>query len=320
MRCEYTQPAEQHPLPTPPFDALPEVLSEGRDADLDAALELRLLHHWTAHTSRTIAATWEFFQLQAPLIAMEHRYLMDVLLALAALHISRQPPGQWMPIEGRMVPASDVISRNFKPGHDSGRNWKLHLVKIDTYYEAAAAKAERSLHSHPGPAERANEMLNVSRRYWDRAIEGHRMALANLTIENAEAVYVASLLIQTIALFSMSEREPNESLDPLLWMRLARSVRYVADKWAQMAGGAWIASCGIFYGEPDMSDDQELFRWEHGKVFAFLLSWQAETEPLNEDDEETYRMVLSYIGLLYAGIVERTESHLVSSQRLLAMP
>ena len=36
-------------------------------------------------------------------------------------------------------------------------------------------------------AKRSHEMLTVSRMYFDRAIDGHRKALANLSVENIEA-------------------------------------------------------------------------------------------------------------------------------------
>jgi hypothetical protein len=36
-------------------------------------------------------------------------------------------------------------------------------------------------------AKRSHEMLTVSRMYFDRAIDGHRKALSNLSVENIEA-------------------------------------------------------------------------------------------------------------------------------------
>lgn len=82
----YDQPEQNGSVPVEAFDHM---------------LELRLMHEWTAYTSKTFSTTWEFWYYQAPFLALEYRYLLDAMLAIAALHASKQPPAQWNPIEGR---------------------------------------------------------------------------------------------------------------------------------------------------------------------------------------------------------------------------
>ena len=43
----------------------------------------------------------DFRVYQAPLIAFEFRHVLDSMLAIAALYASRQPPMQWIPLDGR---------------------------------------------------------------------------------------------------------------------------------------------------------------------------------------------------------------------------
>lgn len=71
------------------------------DRSPDSKLELRLMHEWTAHTSQTFSTASEFWRFQVPLIALDFRYVLDALLAMAALHASRRPPNRWLSLEGR---------------------------------------------------------------------------------------------------------------------------------------------------------------------------------------------------------------------------
>ena len=74
----------------------------------DHLLELKLMHEWTAYACKTFSTTWEYWYYQAPLLALEYRYLLDAMLAMAALHASKQPPSQWNPIEGRSTSFSPI--------------------------------------------------------------------------------------------------------------------------------------------------------------------------------------------------------------------
>ncbi len=67
----------------------------------DHTLELRLMHEWTAYTCKTFSTAWEFWCYRAPNIGLDFRYVLDAMLAMAALHSSRRPPSQWIPSEGR---------------------------------------------------------------------------------------------------------------------------------------------------------------------------------------------------------------------------
>ena len=172
-------------------------------------------------------------------------------------------------------------------------------------------------------AKRSHEMLNAFRVYFDRAIDGHRTAIANLTVENIESVYITSILVSFAALFTLSENEGDTmfpSLDPVQWVRLAQGTRFICDRWRDLVGPSWIAASGVFYGKPDLTDDFELFKSEHGLPFGKVLTWAEDFETMTADDRETYQKALSYIGLIYKGIIEGTDEPLATCRRLTAMP
>lgn len=97
-------------------------------------------------------------------------------------------------------------------------------------------------------------------------------------------------------------------------------VRFICNKWREFVGPAWIASSGVFYGKPDLTDDTEIFRNEHGRPFVKLLSFAEDYEAISAADREVYRQVICYIGNVYTSIVEGTEEPTATCRRLIAMP
>lgn len=47
------------------------------------------MHEWTAYVCHTLSTAWEFWKYEAPLLAFEHRCILDGLHCLAALYIAR---------------------------------------------------------------------------------------------------------------------------------------------------------------------------------------------------------------------------------------
>ena len=85
-------------------------------------------------------------------------------------------------------------------------------------------------------------------------------------------------------------------------------------------GPAWIASSGVFYGKPDMSNDAEIFKSEHGRPFIKLLTFAEDYEAISAQDREIYREIICYLGGVYKGIVEGTDESLATCRRLMALP
>jgi hypothetical protein len=72
--------------------------------------------------------------------------------------------------------------------HDISARWKLDKIDIERINEKLiSSRVTNAGNNAYLAAKRSHEMLTASRMYFDRAIDGHRKALATLSIENIEA-------------------------------------------------------------------------------------------------------------------------------------
>ncbi|KAK3708964.1 hypothetical protein LTR37_011128 [Vermiconidia calcicola] len=198
--------------------------------------------------------------------------------------------------------------------------WRLDDPEIDESWVTKINSAGN--HSYLA-TKRSHDMLHVSRIYFDRAIDGHRKALEDLTVENIEAVYCTSVLVSFHALFVLSESEEDStlpSLDPVQWLRLGKGTRFICSRWKELVGPSWINSSGVSYGLPSITNESELFNSEHGKPFKRLLTWAEDFETIHPEDRKLYEQVISYVGMIYKCISEGNESELAICRRLVAMP
>lgn len=125
------------------------------------------------------------------------------------------------------------------------------------------------------------------------------------------------------ALFNLGDVDENATLpetDPVLWVRLSAGITFICQAWLSLVGHNWIASSGVFYGEPDLSDDEEVFNPKHCKPFENVLTWALEYERMTDEHRDAYQKALSYIGLIYNKVIEDSEPVLAISRRFIAMP
>ena len=137
------------------------------------------------------------------------------------------------------------------------------------------------------------------------------------------SVYLTSILVSFYALFVCSESDEDPTLpysDPIQWLRVAKGTRFICSRWEELVGPEWIASSGVFYGKPDLTDDTEIFKNEHGKPFVKLLTFAEDFEAMSVEDREVYRQIICYVGNVYKGIVEGTDAPMATCRRLLAAP
>lgn len=175
------------------------------------------MHEWTTQVPQSFSTAWEFWAYQAPLIAFEHRYVLDSLLCLAALHASRRVPQQWITPEGRMAPSSER---------------HMHETSIQSQEGTSEATGVRSrlMLDDLALEHKQGEMLRVARTYFDRALAGQNKALPAISAVSGEACYLASICVSYAALFSLGEdRDDSESWndDPIQWLQIAHGSRVV---------------------------------------------------------------------------------------------
>lgn len=155
----------------------------GPDHAAEHELELRLMHEWMAYTSETLSTTVDFWKVRAPLLALQNRFVFEALLALAALHASRQEAKAWSGLHGREVAAGPGNTPNSEqspaaatPGEWKG--WKAFdrdNLPIDPDTGLSATPEAR------------RGMLEVSRKYFSRALEGQQKAIASLNVETLKS-------------------------------------------------------------------------------------------------------------------------------------
>lgn len=220
VECEYSTTAAAGP-------AVPQ-----SDDDADHLLELQLLHEWTAHTCETISTAWEFYKYEAPALAFRFRFVMDALLAMSALYISK---------------------------HGAKRMSSARVWDITQGVKASEGQAGPSL-PQSGPPSGAGQaaattawfekrdLVKVSRGYFLRALEGQRQAVAEISLGNIKAAWVCTYLVSCYTMFTLSEgsnEDEHSGLEAVEWVRGARGVVSVAMRWHELAGLDWVAE-GMF--------------------------------------------------------------------------
>jgi hypothetical protein len=195
------------------------------------------MHEWTCRVPRSFSTAWEFWTYQAPLIAFEHRYFLDAILCLAALHASRRKPRQWLSLEGRMqtLPEANhsTLPQGRQDGSSSTQNEEPHQMRTLSEEQASPdstdARSRLGL-DHLALPQQHSEMLRVAQIYFERALTGQNKALPTLNAETGEACYLASLCVSYAALFALGEDRGDLSgwvSDPIQWVRIAHGSRIV---------------------------------------------------------------------------------------------
>ena len=216
----------------------------------------------------------------------------------------------------KVIPVRNPVYDPSHPKNDLARRWK----QIRDELNSARTETDPVDKAYLSPQTPEVPLSRLSRIYLDRAIEGHRRALANLTVENIGAVFITSNVVSNCALFTLSEIDEDATLDPIQWLHLSRGIKFICQRWREMVGKAWMLYAGIFYGTPDLTDDDELFDYENCRPFERLLSWAKDFEVITPEDRETYQQTLSYIGRIYKRIVNGSDDRLTSCRRFMAMP
>ncbi|KAM3422494.1 hypothetical protein BST61_g2840 [Cercospora zeina] len=294
------------------FHASPGTETAIQSNAAEHAIELRLMYEWTLFTCTSFSTVWGFWKHQCPMIAFVYPWVQDAMMALTALQASRAKPRYWSSLEGRLIHADTAVNTaNSHPEQPASTEW--NKAKQPMYSQSLRS----SVNVFP-PHDHA-QMLELSRRYFTRALDGHQKAVAVLSVSNIRAAYLGAALISYYALFTLSEpSEDSLMLDPLKWFQLCRGVLFLIKQWEDWVGPTWVSEAGAMYGEPDLSDDIELFRKDHQQGFEYLLLPVNGVE-IKDDDRLAYEQTLSYVGLMYKGVVNGTDPPLATARRVMAM-
>lgn len=264
------------------------------------SLELRLLHHFTSTVTTTFpyanhpdtAYTWNVVAVE---LGFEFDFLLNALLALAALHIWKN-----LPLSGYFNSA--------EPERDYS-SLKSRLIK------------------DPKPLLGEFDPERVHRFYLNLAVSQQRDATANLCAENSNALILASVMLSYQAIGMLPEADHHRNgvyAPPTQWLRMTNaisslskaSMRFIPTGAENAAHVLASTSAGT---EPNFRDNSIMFNRENSKPFADLLNWDRYPEPaLDADTVTVYEDALSLIGGIYRGLVEQ-ETPRIIFRRLASM-
>ncbi|MGI4851917.1 MAG: hypothetical protein ACRYGR_08250 [Janthinobacterium lividum] len=175
------------------------------------------------------------------------------------------------------------------------------------------------------------ELRKIGQMYWDKALEGQREALLNITEENGEAIFAASCLVSAHALIELKDAKfltciDSDSLlddselskDPVLWLRLARGSRAI---WVHCKD--WFRkseTMKMLLSQPQNEMNGDIVTEENRRPFGQILQWATEYEYISPEDLEAYETAVCYMGSIYKLICGRSEPVLMIGRRIMAMP
>nr|POF04848.1 hypothetical protein CFP56_75879 [Quercus suber] len=165
---------------------------------------------------------------------------------------------------------------------------------------------------------------DISQDYFQACVRNHRQALADRLHRDYEAAYISSVIILCYSLFTLGEEDDNnisDNSDEILWFTLAIGPRQIVVEWQQsLAGIDVLRYWGQFDQQPDLSDEEELFRPSHAEPWSALLLWATEYENISPQDQRAYERTMAFIGLIYKCIVNHTEPATATCRRIVALP
>nr|POE62965.1 hypothetical protein CFP56_03868 [Quercus suber] len=242
-----------------------------------ASLELRLLHYYLLYTSASFSIADEMWRHRIPLVAYQNRSVFDGILALAAGHLYREA-----------IQAGDDRNADVSRPQPTYRK-----VTVD-HRAFLAGKNPR-------------DMRKISQDYFQACVRNHRQALADRLHRDYEAAYISSVIILCYSLFTLGEEDDNnisDNSDEILWFTLAIGPRQIVVEWQQsLAGIDVLRYWGQFDQQPDLSDEEELFRPSHAEPWSALLLWATEYENISPQDQRAYERTMAFIGLIYKFII-----------------
>ena len=253
--------------------------------DIDQALtpderrlvELRLLHHYTTVVTATFS-TESFRQvwyLDSVRLGFEHPFLLNAIFAISSLHLvcdAGESPGIFSD-DRRAQSIADAINRP-----------KFSLGNID--------------------------QAKVHRVYLNLAVRTQRAAISSLNANNADAIFLASVLLSYQALKLLPDSSSsNVYSPPSQWLRMSSAISTVAQAARPLVQeGSLLEMIRTTQLEPDFRDRAVIFNPQSRKPFEALLDWSSYPEPdLDFETKYTYEQTLAYVGGVWQAILDKED-------------
>ena len=295
-------------------------------------LELRLLHHYVGVVAHTFSAADNpvVFDMWTKLVvrtAFEHAFLLNTLLAFAALHVvsttSRAAAGGFAPIEDTSLLPAELVGAAAEAcaGVDAERAYRVYLDLAFRQQREAIKRADI------GP-ETANALLfssillSYQALHVDRGrVRRRRRRRARTNGADADAAGAGRGEDDEPDSQDESEDGKDEEAycPPLQWLKMVRGIQQTTmPTGVNITHDAVVRFLAHQGGEPNFLDPASLANPAGLEPFGALLDYDAHPEPrdgrvegeeagqaeggVDEVTRDAYERALMYVGTVYLGI------------------
>lgn len=242
-------------------------------------LELRLINHFTTIVTYTFPPCHEqkfrdFWNIDAVSVALEHPLLLNAILAISSLHLATEttPRGYIYSRDTNELSVARVLNTTTRSADDG------------TY-----AKAHRI--------------------YLNLAIRQQREEISHLRKDNADAIFLTSVLLayQTLNLLRPL---PDATIytPPIQWLSMSKAISTVVEtsQLMELVTSESLSSLAVqMAGEPDFRNRLALFNPLNREPFKALLDWTVCPEAdLDDEIKNTYEQTLAYVGSCHRSLLE----------------
>lgn len=278
--------------PASPYEDL-EDIDHAFTADERRLLELRLLNHFTTIVTYTFPACHEqrfrdLYNIDAVRLAIDRPFLLNAIMAISSLHL-----------------VSDTGRRSYIYARDTN---ELSVARV---LQRAIEPSEKDIYTR------------AHRIYLNLAIRQQREVVPHIDRENADAIFMASVLLsyQTLNLLTPLPKPPVYE-PPIQWLSISKAIADIIEtsRVMELLQSNSLSNLIIqMGGEPDFRNRMALFDPLHRKPFAALLDWtKCPERNLDEATINTYEQTLAYVGSCYRSLLDN-EPPRVLIRRLMCM-
>lgn len=265
--------------PDSPYTNL-EDIGHALTPDERRLLELRLLHHYTTVVTNSFATDIfrQVWLLDSVRLGFEHPFLLNAIFAITSLHLVCDAG------EGPRVYSNDETTRLV----NAIDRPKVSLGDVDP--------------------EKAHRI------YLNLAVRTQREAVSCINPKNADAVFLASILLSYQALKLLpASPSPNVYSPPTQWLRMSKAIASVVQAATPLVReGSVVDMVRTMQIEPDLRDWAAIFNPQNTKSFEALLDWSSHPEPdLDLEGRNVYEKTLAYIGSVWQAIQKRESPNLL---------
>jgi hypothetical protein len=217
-------------------------------------------------------------------LGLEHPFLLNAMLALAALHLASENTASNASAQG----SSDIQGP-----------------------QVTAIAGLTGLSHDP------TDYTEVHKVYLNLAIGQQRDAVANINSGNANAIFMSTILLQYQAFKNSPVLEERSVYSPpLQWLRMAKAIVAVA----QTARPLIVKDSIMHFmaqsqSEPNFLDHRAIFgpsNYLGNPAFEALLDFDRYPEPsFDEETKAAYQLVMGYVGGCWRGILRLEEPRVI---------